>query len=85
MNEERDAVELSRRLVYLAAERTLASWVRTALSPIALGFVIDRFDLVLEMLHKGAADPGSRTMSLWAGSLLIGLGAAACATASTSA
>jgi putative membrane protein len=76
MNEERDPVELSRRLVYLAAERTLASWVRTALSLIALGFVVDRFDLVLAMLHENAADPGSRTMSAWAGSLLIGLGAA---------
>ena len=76
MNEERDPVELSRRLVYLAAERTLASWVRTALSLIALGFVIDRFDLVLEMLHEGASDPASRTMSAWAGSALIGLGAA---------
>ena len=78
MNDERDPVELSRRLVYLAAERTLASWVRTALSLIALGFVVDRFDLVLEMLHEGSAtaDAGSRTMSVWAGSLLIGLGAA---------
>jgi inner membrane protein YidH len=78
MDEERDPVELSRRLVYLAAERTLTSWVRTALSLIALGFVIDRFDLVLQMLHGGgvAADPASRAMSVWAGSLLIGLGAA---------
>jgi putative membrane protein len=78
MNEERDPVELSRRLVYLAAERTLASWVRTALSLIALGFVIDRFDLVLEMLHEGSAtaDTGSQMLSTWAGSLLIGLGAA---------
>jgi inner membrane protein YidH len=78
MNEERDPVELSRRLVYLAAERTLTSWVRTALSLIALGFVVDRFGLVLELMHKGfaAADPGSRMLSTWAGSLLIGLGAA---------
>ena len=75
MNEERDPVELSRRLVYLAAERTLTSWVPRALSLIALGFVIDRFDLALEMLHEGAADPASRTMSVWAGSVLIGLGA----------
>jgi putative membrane protein len=83
MNDERDPVELSRRLVYLAAERTLTSWLRTALSLIALGFVIDRFDLVLEMLHKGPADAGSRTMSVWAGSLLIGLGAAMALAAGT--
>lgn len=75
MNDESDQVELSRRLVYLAAERTLTSWVRTALSLIALGFVIDRFGLVLDMLHPGAATEGSRMLSSWAGSLLIGLGA----------
>jgi putative membrane protein len=77
MDEERDPVELSRRLVYLAAERTLTSWVRTALSLIALGFVIDRFGLVLELMRKGTegADPGARMLSNWAGSLLIGLGA----------
>ena len=77
MNDERDPVELSRRLVYLAAERTLTSWLRTALSLIALGFVIDRFGLVLEMLHASAAaaGTGSRMLSTWAGSLLIGLGA----------
>jgi len=75
MDDERDPVELARRLVYLAAERTLASWVRTALSLIALGFVIDRFGLVLDMLHAGAAGGDSRMLSSWAGSLLIGLGA----------
>lgn len=75
---EHDPVELSRRLVYLAAERTLTSWVRTALSLMALGFVIDRFGLILQMLHKGlnGTDPGSRALSTWAGSLFIGLGAA---------
>lgn len=75
---ERDPVELSRRLVYLAAERTLTSWVRTALSLMALGFVIDRFGLILEMLHKrlDAVPGGSRVLSTWAGSLFIGLGAA---------
>ena len=77
MNDESDPIELSRRLVYFAAERTLTSWVRTALSLIALGFVIDRFGLVLEMLHASAAaaGTGSRALSTWAGSLLIGLGA----------
>ena len=73
-----DPEELSRRLVYLAAERTLTSWIRTALSLMALGFVVDRFDpLVREMpdaplraaLHDHA---GWR----WSGSILIGLGIA---------
>ncbi len=75
---EHDSVELGRRLVYLAAERTLTSWVRTALSLMALGFVVDRFSLILEMLHTGAAavHQDSRVLSTWAGPLLIGLGAA---------
>lgn len=78
MDQEQDPVELSRRLVYFAAERTLTSWVRTALSLMALGFVIDRFGLILEMLHTGSgpvAESGSMRMSTWAGSLIIGLGA----------
>ncbi len=75
---EQDSVELARRLVYLAAERTLTSWVRTALSLMALGFVVDRFGLILQMLHTGleTKNPSSRLLSTWAGSLLIGLGAA---------
>jgi putative membrane protein len=75
---EHDSVELARRLVYLAAERTLTSWVRTALSLMALGFVIDRFDLILKTLHTGAATTHASAglLSTWAGSLIIGLGAA---------
>ena len=55
MDGEQNPVELARRLVYFAAERTLTSWVRTALSLMALGFVIDRFGLILDMLHAGPA------------------------------
>ena len=78
MNDESDPIELSRRLVYFAAERTLTSWVRTALSLMALGFVIDRFGLILDMLPTTTAmpHPYSRMMSTWVGSLLIGLGSA---------
>jgi putative membrane protein len=78
MNDERDSVELARRLVYLAAERTLTSWLRTALSLMALGFVIDRFGLILDLLPAGSSttQAGSRVLSTWAGSLIIGLGAA---------
>ncbi|MGA8260524.1 MAG: DUF202 domain-containing protein [Arenicellales bacterium] len=77
MNDESDPIELARRLVYLAAERTLTSWIRTALGLMALGFVIDRFGLILEMMHAGskALDPGSRMLSVWVGSLFVGFGA----------
>jgi putative membrane protein len=78
MNDERDPIELSRRLVYLAAERTLTSWVRTALSLMALGFVIDRFGLILDLLPDAPANSAtySRMLSVWAGSAFIGLGVA---------
>ena len=48
MNEERDPVELSRRLVYLAAERTLAFWGRTGVRHgIYLGVI---FSFVLALI-----------------------------------
>ena len=50
MNDERSPIELSRRLVYLAAERTLTSWIRAELLLMALGFVIFRFELVLDLM-----------------------------------
>lgn len=76
MNDERDPIELSRRLVYLAAERTLTSWIRTALSLMALGFVIDRFGLILHMLPANQLHTGiyPRVLSTWGGSILIGMG-----------
>ncbi|MEJ2362822.1 MAG: DUF202 domain-containing protein [Gammaproteobacteria bacterium] len=64
------------RLVYFAAERTLLSWVRAALGLMALGFVIDRFGLVLGQqipamnhLHINNA------YSFWGGSLMVLVGA----------
>ena len=68
--------ERSRRLVYFAAERTLGSWIRTALSLMALGFVIDRFDLVArEVLRaKSLAPLDSHDLWHWGGSILIALG-----------
>lgn len=68
--------EQSRRLVYFAAERTLTSWIRTALSLMTLGFVIDRFDLVVRRVlgAKVDATESSRELWRWGGSILIGLG-----------
>jgi putative membrane protein len=74
---ERDPIQLSRRLVYFAAERTLSAWIRTALSLMALGFVIDRFGLILHMLPRDASRSQlyPRMLSTWGGSLLIAMGA----------
>ncbi len=67
--------ETGRRLVYFAAERTLLTWIRVALTLMGLGFIIDRFSLVLNqtaMLNQekwfGISIPS------WAGSAMVILG-----------
>jgi inner membrane protein YidH len=59
-------------MVYYAAERTLMAWVRAALGMMALGFVIDRFGLVLRMM-PGAANLAHHptTYSFWTGTVLV--------------
>ncbi len=75
-NPDSDTVMLSRRLVYFAAERTLMAWIRTALGLMALGFVIDRFGLVLRQLGGQAARAAyPNAFSFWAGTLLVVIGA----------
>ncbi|MDQ2778611.1 MAG: DUF202 domain-containing protein [Pseudomonadota bacterium] len=78
MNDESDPIQLSRCLLYLAAERTLTSWIRTALSLMALGFVIDRFQLVLALMPVVLrhVQDNAGTSWRWSGSILIGMGAA---------
>jgi len=49
-----------------AAERTLLSWLRTAISLLAFGFVVARFDL---FLHRRPSTAGSLL-----GAMLTGLG-----------
>ncbi|HZD91168.1 MAG TPA: DUF202 domain-containing protein [Pseudolabrys sp.] len=63
-------------LVYFAAERTLMAWIRAALGLMALGFVIDRFGLVVRTMtpHPGGLVQSS-TMSFVAGAGLVIVGA----------
>lgn len=63
-------------LVYFAAERTLMAWIRAALGLMALGFVIDRFGLVVQTMtpHAGRIVHSS-TMSFVAGAGLVIAGA----------
>lgn len=76
-DEEHDPAELSRRLVYLAAERTLSSWIRTALSLMALGFVIDRFGLLVTLRSDVSAGQLFRRALLTdAGTVLVAMGTA---------
>ena len=65
-----------RRLVYFAAERTLMAWVRSALGLMALGFVIDRFGLILRHVIPGQGEQlHPRAFSFWAGTVLVFFGA----------
>lgn len=67
--------------VFFAAERTLMAWNRTGLTLMAFGFVIERFDLFVNMLAKIPAAQMARGVSFWIGLSFIFLGALVCAVA----
>lgn len=68
------APDSARRLVYLAAERTLLSWIRVAIGLVVLGFAVDRFGLLL--IQRGVVGEPSLSWSSWLGLALIGSGVA---------
>ncbi len=43
--------------IFFAAERTLLAWLRTGITIIALGFVVSRFGLFLQLLSAQSASP----------------------------
>lgn len=63
---------------HAANERTFLAWVRTALAVMAFGFLVEKFDLFLEVafssLAKHPFSTGSRVVGDVAGLLLILLG-----------
>lgn len=65
--------------VYFAAERTLLAWVRTGITVIALGFVVERFGLFLALFTQqagAAARPTHAAASNTIGTLLVLAGVA---------
>jgi putative membrane protein len=81
-SEEADRETMVRRLVYYAAERTLMAWIRAALGLMALGFVIDRFGLILrQALPEAGARYYPKLFSFWTGTALVGLGTVMAVTA----
>ena len=61
---------------YLAAERTLLAWIRTALALMGFGFVVARFGLFLRELQfaQNVASVKSSGLSLWFGTAMIAAG-----------
>jgi putative membrane protein len=62
--------------VFFAAERTLLAWVRTGITVMALGFVVARFGLFLEILAASSRAahgplPASETLSAALGVSLV--------------
>jgi putative membrane protein len=64
---------------HAANERTFLAWVRTAIAIMAFGFLVERFDLFLEIagqtLSRRVLSVGGQTLGNAAGLILIGLGA----------
>ncbi len=71
-----DPATTGQYLVYFAAERTLMAWIRAALGLMALGFVIDRFGLVVRTMSLSADKTVQRlAFSFVAGAGLVAVGA----------
>jgi putative membrane protein len=64
---------------HAANERTFLAWVRTAIAIMAFGFLVEKFDLFLEIagqtLARRVLNIGGQTVGNVAGLILIGLGA----------
>jgi putative membrane protein len=65
---------------HAANERTFLAWVRTAIAIMAFGFLVERFDLFLEIagqtLARRALSHGGQVAGNVAGLILIAIGAA---------
>ena len=65
---------------HAANERTFLAWIRTAIAVMAFGFLVERFDLFLQIagqtLARKALSPTGQLVGNVAGLILIALGAA---------
>jgi len=65
---------------HAANERTFLAWIRTAIAIMAFGFLVERFDLFLEIAGQSLArrplSVGGQSLGNVAGLILIRIGAA---------
>jgi putative membrane protein len=73
------ATMIDRYSDHAANERTFLAWVRTAIAIMAFGFLVEKFDLFLEIagqtLARQPLSVGGQSLGNVAGLILIGLGA----------
>jgi len=74
-----DGTMIERYSDHAANERTFLAWVRTAIAVMAFGFLVEKFDLFLEIasqtLARRTLSAGGQFVGNIAGLILIGLGA----------
>ena len=77
--QNRDTPHVRDRRVHMANERTFLAWVRTSISIMAFGFVVEKFSLFVKQLsyYLGReATPPAPGYSSILGVILVALGAA---------
>jgi putative membrane protein len=67
--------ELKDPRVLFAAERTLLAWVRTSLTLMGFGFVIQRFGMFVHLLFPQQTHHSDHNISFWVGIAFVLLGA----------
>ncbi len=75
-DDERSA-KIRNRRVHMANERTFLAWIRTSISVMAFGFVVERFSLFVRQMaaYMGKEAPPHPSYSAAIGLVLVGIGA----------
>ncbi len=74
---QQNASKVRNRRVHLANERTFLAWIRTSISIMAFGFVVEKFSLFVKQIayYMGKSlQPPSRGYTSIIGIFLVGLG-----------